>query len=503
MYSRDLVSGRDHAGRVASALFIGCFALFLWSPIRHLSDAKYSLLLSESLLRLNGPSLEAFLPQFGEAEPTTPLPYQLRRIGAHVHYLFPPGTSMLTVPLLAALRLFGVSVVAPNGTFSEDSEELAHGLLAALLGAGTSMLFFLIAKEFVDWRVAVGVALAGALGSPVWSTASRVLWSHTWSLFLLSLVLLILVKSEMGAARPLSAIGLACILVTMFVVRPTNAIACFLISVYCVGRGLVKPIPFLACLVPLLAGFSAYSYVYLGGPVPSYFQPGRLSLATVWQGLTGNLFSPSRGLFVYVPILPVVVWSAVYYRRRLTQPRLAALPVFGIAGEVLPPALFPHWYGGYSFGARLTMGAVPWAVALAAITVRAGSPWPRPAIVGARAWSDSRCGYTHAARFRLTLRHGTSSLHRSSDSSTGYGIGDIRPSSRASFDLPMTSRNHTRWETSYCSDPPSPKGFWVRVGVGLNRLSAGLRVIVPTSASLSRALRWEFSGCRCTPVLRP
>jgi hypothetical protein len=382
MYSPGLVSGHDHAGRVASALLIGCFALFLWSPIRHLSDAKYSLLLSESLLRLNGPSLEAFLPQFGEAEPTTQLPSQLRRIGGHIHYLFPPGTSMLTVPLLGALRLFGISVVLPNGSFSEDDEEIAHGLLAALLGAGIAMLFFLIANEFIDVRVAVVVALAGALGSPVWSTASRVLWSHTWSLFLLSLVLLILVRSDMGAGKPLSAIGLGFILVAMFVVRPTNAIACVLIALYCISRRLVRPVPFLGSLLLLLMGFSAYSWTHLGGPIPFYFQPGRLSLATVWQGLAGNLFSPSRGLFVYVPLIPLVILLTARNWRRLTQPRLAALLVCGIVGEVLPPALFPHWYGGHSFGARLTMGAVPWAMTLAAMTIHTGSPWPRSMIAG-------------------------------------------------------------------------------------------------------------------------
>ena len=161
-----LVVGR-RAELIASVILVACFGLFLSSPIRDLSDAKYALLLSESLLRGRGMALEDFLQE----SDSRAVPYQLQRIEGHIFYAFPPGTSLISVPFLATLKLLGVRVVGPDGKYFEEGEWVAQGVLAALFSAASSCLFFLIACQFLEDGPASLIALVGALGTPVWSVA--------------------------------------------------------------------------------------------------------------------------------------------------------------------------------------------------------------------------------------------------------------------------------------------------------------------------------------------
>src|ERR1700690_3715444 len=86
-----------------------CFAVFRVAPIRQVLDSQYSMLLSENLLRHGDFALDRYhLPESD---------YRLRTVGGHQYYSFPPGTSVLSVPFVAIMHLFGVSAVGPDGTY--------------------------------------------------------------------------------------------------------------------------------------------------------------------------------------------------------------------------------------------------------------------------------------------------------------------------------------------------------------------------------------------------
>ena len=75
-------------------------------------------------------------------------------------------------------------------------------------------------------------------------------------------------------------------------------------------------------------------------------------------GLAGVLVSPSRGLFVYAPVLvfPVVGLAAWLVRRRVGVLACAALAA---AVGVATIAQFSVWWGGHSFGPRLLTDVLP------------------------------------------------------------------------------------------------------------------------------------------------
>ena len=217
----------------------------------------------------------------------------------------------------------------------------------------------------VAWSLAVTVA--SAFGTQVFSTISRALWSDTWGVFLVGLAVFVLLRSAVRR-RPPNLPLLATLEAWAYIVRPTNSWALLGTAVYLLVTLRRAAWPFLLRVGAWLGLFVAYSWRHFHHLVPSYFEPGRrLDFTIGWSGLLGNLFSPSRGLFVYVPLVPGVALLLLNYRKSIRFRTFVALPVFVICGHLLTLAGFEHWWGGHCFGARLTGGLVPWFSVLAVV----------------------------------------------------------------------------------------------------------------------------------------
>jgi hypothetical protein len=122
---------------------------------------------------------------------------------------------------------------------------------------------------------------------------------------------------------------------------------------------LVAPI---ACGVAVAAyNLHWFSSIYGGYPSP---------FGGHWmEGLAGILFSPSRGLFIYSPILALGALALLpRFARRAKAgfPLLVACTVF-VAGNVVVVARWPVWWGGYSWGPRLLSETVPFLIVMAAL----------------------------------------------------------------------------------------------------------------------------------------
>src|SRR5438876_970106 len=94
-----------------------------------------------------------------------------------------------------------------------------------------TLILFLTARLILPPGWSVLVALGGALGTQVYSTASRALWSETWGIFLLGLVVLLLVAYETGRHR-FHPVLLASLLSWSYFVRPTFVLAILAITFY-------------------------------------------------------------------------------------------------------------------------------------------------------------------------------------------------------------------------------------------------------------------------------
>jgi hypothetical protein len=360
-------------------IFVLTLSIFLFSRIHQVADSHYSMLLSQSLLSHRSFTLDAYaLPRYepvwhGYYFKNGPV-YQLEVVGEHLYYHLPPGTSVLSTPFVAAFNLLGVSAANPDGSYDPRGEMIIEAGLAALLMAALSVIFFYTARLALPLPWSITVALGGALGTQVYSTASRALWSDTWGILLLGIVVFLLLRNETGK-RVLNPVLLATLLAWTYFVRPTFSVHIAAISVYlfvCYRR------LFLAYALTgaaWLALFVCYSWLHFGRLLPSYYSASRLQFDSFREALAGNLISPARGLLVYVPVLLFVAFMLVRYRTTLARRRLVWLSAAITIGHLVAISSFNHWWGGHSFGPRFSTGLVPWFVLLAVLALRAMLDW--------------------------------------------------------------------------------------------------------------------------------
>jgi hypothetical protein len=377
---RTRLSGRFQPTFVLGvAIFAFTLFVFLISRVHQVADSSYSMMLSQSLLDHRSFTLDQYaIPRL---EPTwhgyyfkNGSIYQLERVGDHVYYHFPPGTSILSVPFVAVLNLFGVSAVNPDGTYNPRGEVMIEAGLAALLMAMLASLFFYTARLLLPPGWSATIALGGALGTQVYSTASRALWSDTWGILLLGVVIYLLLAHELGRHR-LNPILLASLLAWMYFVRPTFAVPIAAISIYLLVFYRPLFVRYALMGAAWLAVFILYSWTHYGHLLPAYYLANRLRFGVFWTALAGNLVSPSRGLLIYVPVLFFVAYLLIRYRRHIVYPRLVWLSLSIIVAHLILISGFPHWWGGHSFGPRFSTGLVPWFVLLGILGVRAMLKW--------------------------------------------------------------------------------------------------------------------------------
>ncbi|HUG36896.1 MAG TPA: hypothetical protein VML54_08110, partial [Candidatus Limnocylindrales bacterium] len=156
-------------GRALALLVFGtALIVFLVSPIRQIADSKYSMVLSQSLWERGRFDLDGYFTPERDRYAT-----RLETVNGHVYYYFPPGSSILSVPFVAAMKALGVAPVRPDGRYDRAAEWVIQAFLSALLMAGLAAIMFQTARRFLPPGWSLAVAAGGAFGTQVWSTASR------------------------------------------------------------------------------------------------------------------------------------------------------------------------------------------------------------------------------------------------------------------------------------------------------------------------------------------
>jgi hypothetical protein len=360
-------------------LFIFVLLIFWFSPLRVMADSHYSMLVSQSLIKHGSFALDGYkVPRLYEWVTEDHIVdgnvYQLEWIDGRIYYFFPPGSSVLSTPFVALMNAFGISASNPDGTYSPEGELEIESSLASILMAALAVIFFLKSRLVLPTGWSLIIAAGGALGTQVWSTASRVLWNDTWAILLLGIVVLMLFAHETGRHR-LNPLLLASLLSWMYFVRPTNAIQIICLTVYLFIFHRRLFLPYLITGALWLAGFIIYSWSNFGQWRPNYYRTSRLKFDQFWTAMAGNLLSPSRGLLIYVPVLFFVIYLLVRYRRQLGYPRLVMLALAIFVGHLVISSGFYPWHGGGCFGPRYMTGLVPWLVLLAILGVKAMLSW--------------------------------------------------------------------------------------------------------------------------------
>ena len=115
----------------AGALFAAAaFLLALLSPIRHeSSDPRGALLTAQALLEHGTLQLDAWPDAFPAGDRNFSV------VRGHRYYVFPPGTSVLAVPLVAAARAMGLDLARP-----QDDHAVQNAVSALTVAAIAGLL---------------------------------------------------------------------------------------------------------------------------------------------------------------------------------------------------------------------------------------------------------------------------------------------------------------------------------------------------------------------------
>src|SRR4051812_33112429 len=185
--------------------------------------------------------------------------FHLERYGDRFYCWFPPGSTILSMPFVALANAAGISTIDRAGVYDEQAENQIQTVLAPLLMAGLCAIIFLTSRLILNFPWSLIVTLATALGSPIWSIASRAMWIHTWGIFILGIVIWLLVRLDTGRGRP-HPVFLATCLSWLYFVRPTFSISILAVAIYLLIYHRSVFLAFAITGAAWLALFIAYSW---------------------------------------------------------------------------------------------------------------------------------------------------------------------------------------------------------------------------------------------------
>jgi hypothetical protein len=276
--------------------------------------------------------------------------------------LFPVGTAIVTLPIYGAfevVRRASGDVPPITSPAFEPLRRQYERIAAALVAALSVALFFLCAREITDTAGAATTTVVYGFATSMWSTASQALWQHgPVNLFVLAVVYALFRAVRARAPAPnaawLAAAG--CCAGLLPVIRPTAILFTIAAAIFAGlafrARGWWFGAALAAGLAPGIAWNVSFFHALLGGYATNAraydFAPGHALAA-----LAALLVSPSRGLFIFSPVLVFAIAGAVRLRR-VRDPNASLVALLGCACAVLVVqyAFFRYWWAGFAYGPR-------------------------------------------------------------------------------------------------------------------------------------------------------
>jgi hypothetical protein len=281
---------------------------------------------------------------------TPKLPYSLRRFGDHYVSCYPVSGAVLAVPIYLPAVLRGE---APESPVWEDLDKASAAVIVAL----SALFLYLALVRLTTLRMALLVTAAYAFGTSSLSVSSQALWQHGPSQLGIAAALYFLVRGREEERW----VGVSGLPVAFAVIsRPTDLLLAAPFGLYVllyypkqIGRLLLFALPPIAFQL-------WYNVTYQGSAfwtqVP--ILRGEHWTGRFWEGLSGLLLSPGRGLFVYSPILLFSLVPLAMAWRRGGDPLLRAVGLGALLVVLLYCRWWP-WWGGHTFGPRLLADLTP------------------------------------------------------------------------------------------------------------------------------------------------
>jgi hypothetical protein len=352
--------------RLLLFLFVVC--VFYKSPVHYLSDGRFSLLMDEAILRHGTPNMIRYQVPRGQGIPFVNHGYlwTIDLVKGRLLYIFPWGGALLSLPAVAVFNAAGFRV-APHSIYSGSNELEMQAILATLLCALAVWVFYETASFLLPLGWSLAIALSAAFGTQIWSDASRTLWPQTWYLLLMALAISILMSGRGGPVLLGTILAWACF------ARPGAAVIVGAIT----GYVLIKDGP--AYFLRYAAAGAAWSISFVGMmmyfegvPFAAAYPLSYLNLRHDFlTRLEGVLLSPSRGLFIFVPIVLLPLYLILRYWKDLPRRQLVVLALMVIILHIILLASHGPWWGGGAYGPRDLLETIPWFVLLTILGIKA------------------------------------------------------------------------------------------------------------------------------------
>ena len=347
-------------------VFIVVAAVHALSPVGASYDSRWTVPVVVSLLERGDTDIDEYAAL---VEPDNQ--YSVVKAGGHLYNWYPIGGPLLAAPVVVAIQ--GAAAVGRpvlERTGRESFQALARGDLVAARGvvevlaasvfvAATAALLFAIARRYLPLWSSLLVVAAFAFGSSAWSTGSRAFWQHTPSMLLLTITLWIAIRAiNHPRVIQFAAIPLA----ISFCVRPTNAVAILVFTMFVAVEYREFLLRYVLCATPFAIALAAYHLSVFGQILPSYYLlTPKAGQASSWLvAFVGLLASPSRGLLLYTPWIVVAVLGAALAWKSNWLGRLPRwIAVILVLHTLMLSSFTAYWYGGHSYGPRLFTELIP------------------------------------------------------------------------------------------------------------------------------------------------
>lgn len=298
-------------------------------------------------------------PEWMQADPQKAA-YYVRKARGHYVSNYPVMPAVLSVPVYVIPVLLGMTDGPPSTTGFSRTEIVATLLSKVSASAAVAFsvaIVYLAVLRRASRAGALTIALVYAFGTSSWSVSSQGLWQTAMSQPLLALALYFLVKARDDprnaayAGIPL-ALSVAC--------RPHTVIFAGVLFAYVLWQHREQVARFLVAPVVVGSLLVSYNLYYFGNVVGGYDALGAGELFTYprWEGFLGLLVSPSRGLFVYSPVLLFAAAGVVSAVRSRRDPLLLATAVATVL-TILFYSSWRNWPGAFSYSYRHLVDLLP------------------------------------------------------------------------------------------------------------------------------------------------
>jgi len=296
-------------------------------------------------------------------------PFYLKKIGNNYASAFPIITALASLPIYFLPLKFGMAVNWENLIILS---KISSALIMALSGG---FLYLLLKKQFsLDEKQASNLTIIYLFGTVNFAMISQSMWQHgTLQLFSILGLYFILDFLKQPKFKPSSAFlggffyGLAILsrptaaLAFLFIVlfmffKLNNLKACFKAGIFTMLGLLVNVAFFFWYNNKYYIGIEnqGYSSQLLG----SWVSPFPISFIGVW-------LSPSKGILTYSPIFIFSFVGFYIAMKKGWKEHAQFLTYFLIViFHTLIISFWKHWYGGYSFGYRMSSDIIPYLIFL-------------------------------------------------------------------------------------------------------------------------------------------